>query len=206
MQTCRCGGHFVVRGEGPAAQPASLRVATPRVPEMRARAAAVFRRQHGPALRKGPGGGFEGPIASYSSQGFVRGAQRPRTRPRTLRTLDPLGPFLQKRLTHSESVWYTSGCDRGATDGRAGSRLGQPGPPGGHVALPKPMRTRACPIALRLLALAMLCQIAVSGCGDSSSVPDAARDRRPVAGDHARHQHPAPGAHGRSIFSAPTDG
>ena len=27
MQTCRCGGRFTVRGEGPAAQPSSLRVA-----------------------------------------------------------------------------------------------------------------------------------------------------------------------------------
>ncbi len=27
LQTCRCGGRFIVRGEGPSAQPASLRVA-----------------------------------------------------------------------------------------------------------------------------------------------------------------------------------
>jgi hypothetical protein len=27
IETCRCGGHFIVRGEGPAAQPGSLRVA-----------------------------------------------------------------------------------------------------------------------------------------------------------------------------------
>jgi hypothetical protein len=27
MQTCRCGGQFVVRGEGPASRPGSLRVA-----------------------------------------------------------------------------------------------------------------------------------------------------------------------------------
>ena len=27
MQTCRCGGHFIVRGEGPASHPTGLRVA-----------------------------------------------------------------------------------------------------------------------------------------------------------------------------------
>jgi hypothetical protein len=27
MQTCRCGGHFIVRGEGPASHPSGLRVA-----------------------------------------------------------------------------------------------------------------------------------------------------------------------------------